>query len=249
MSDMIAGVNSVLEALRGKRRLHKIYLQEGRRDGRIAEVEALAAKKGVFVQRVAPKTLDALTELRHQGVAAEVDAYPYVTVQEILLDTDNNKERPFILLLDGIEDPQNLGAIIRTAECAGAGGVVLPKRRSAEISGAVVRASAGAVEHIAVAQAANLAHCMEELKQAGYWLIGADPEADTYFQTPLPLPAALVIGGERRGLRRLVKTRCDLLLRIPMRGKTASLNASTAAALFMYEILRQSSLQDTENRI
>lgn len=244
MAELIVGVNSVLEALRGKRKLHKLYLQEGKTGERIDAIAAIAARRGVFVQRVDKKVLDKMNPGNHQGVAAEADDFAYATLQDILAKpvSAEAEPAPFILILDGIEDAGNLGAIIRTAECAGARGIVVPKHSSAEINAAVVRASAGATEHVTIAQETNLVTTLKELKKAGYWVVGADPDAPTYFQTALPLPVALVIGGEHKGLRRLVKENCDLLLKIPMRGQIDSLNASTAAALFMYEIVRQAGL-------
>ena len=239
MAERISGINSVLEALYGRRKIHKIYLQEDRKDKKIQEISNLAQKKGVFCQKADRKFLDAITR-HHQGVIAEVDDFPYVSVKEILNYADINKEKPFVVLLDGIEDPQNLGSIIRTAECAGVHGIILPRHHSSEVNETVVKASAGAVEHMRIAQVTNLVQCIEELKTQGFWVAGADMGGGTsYFEQAIPTPVALVIGGENQGIRRLVKEHCDLLLTIPMCGKVGSLNAAMAAGLMIYEVVRQ----------
>jgi len=241
VAEKISGVNSVLEALYGRRKIHKIYLQDNRNDAKINEIAAVAAKKGVYCQKTDKKAMDAMSRHGHQGVIAEVDNFPYVTVKEILAKADKNNQKPFVVLLDGIEDPQNLGAIIRVAECTGVHGIILPKHHASEVNETVVKASAGAVEHMLLAQVTNLVQCIKELKQAGLWVVGADMlGGEVYFKQTIPTPVALVIGGENRGIRRLVKENCDLLVQIPMAGSVGSLNAAMAAGLIMYEVVRQS---------
>lgn len=245
MPDKLAGVNSIMEALRGKRRVHKIFLQEGRGGKRIEDLLNLARKKGIFFQYVDKQRLDGMYTLaNHQGVVALVDQYEYSSLEEILELAALNGEPPFVLILDGIEDPQNLGSIIRTAECAGVHGIVIPQHNSVEITPAVVRASAGAVEHMLVTRVTNLVNCIKELKKQGLWVVGADMEGLTYCSTNLPSPTALVIGGEGTGIRKLVRQNCDILVSIPMMGTISSLNASVAAGLIIYEVIRQRRLQD-----
>ncbi len=241
MQEKLAGVNSIMEALRGKRKVHKIYVQEGRAGKKVEELVRLAQKKAIFVQYVEKQRLDEMyTTSNHQGIVAQVDSYQYAEVDEMLERAAIASKDPFLLILDGIEDPQNMGSIIRTAECAGVQGVIIPQHNSSEITAAVARASAGAVEHIPVARETNLVNCIKRLKEKGLWVIGADMEGSSdYFECKMPSPTALVIGGEGRGIRRLVRENCDLLVKIPMLGSIQSLNASVAAALVMYEVLRQ----------
>ncbi|MGI6452840.1 MAG: 23S rRNA (guanosine(2251)-2'-O)-methyltransferase RlmB [Syntrophomonadaceae bacterium] len=240
--ETIAGINSILEALKGnRRRVKKIFIQEGRQGKRVEELARYAQKKGVFIQFVEKQRLDKMyTVANHQGVIAWVDDYKYSQLQDILDLASLRQEKPFILILDGIEDPQNLGSIIRSAESAGVHGIIIPRHGSAEVTGAVVKASAGAVEHVLLARETNLVSVIQRLKESGVWIIGADMKGVTdYFKTSLPESIALVIGGEGRGIRRLVKEHCDFLVRIPMKGRIESLNASVAAALLLYEVVRQ----------
>jgi len=241
MQEKLAGVNSIMEALKGKRKVHKIFVQEGRGGKRIEELVKFAQKKGVFVQYVEKQRLDQMyTQSNHQGIIAQVDSYEYSSVDEILEHAAVTGKEPFILILDGIEDPQNLGSIIRTAVCAGVQGIIVPQHNSSEVTAAVARASAGAVEHILIARETNLVNCIKYLKTKGLWVIGADMQGtQEYFNCSLPSPTALVIGGEGAGIRRLVGQNCDMLVRIPMTGPVQSLNASVAAALVLYEIVRQ----------
>jgi 23S rRNA (guanosine2251-2'-O)-methyltransferase len=241
MLEKLAGVNSIMEALRGKRKVHKIYVQEGRTGKKIEELVRFAQKKAVFVQYVDKQRLDEMyTISNHQGIIAQVDSYEYSDVDEMLEKAAIAGVEPFLLILDGMEDPQNMGSIIRTAECAGVQGVIIPQHNSSEITAAVARASAGAVEHILVARETNLVNCIKRLKEKGLWVIGADMDGtNEYFKCKMPSPTVLVIGGEGRGIRRLVRENCDLLVKIPMMGSVQSLNASVAAALVMYEVLRQ----------
>ena len=240
MQEKLAGVNSIMEALRGKRRVHKIYVQEGRAGKRIDELLQIAKKKGIFFQYVDKQRLDQMyTTANHQGVIAQVDSYEYSSVDEILEQAALLGKDPFILILDGIEDPQNLGSIIRTAECAGVHGIIIPQHNSSEVTAAVSRASAGAVEHIPIARETNLVNCIKRLKEKGLWVVGADMEGSEYFSCQMPSPTALVIGGEGSGIRRLVRQNCDMLVSIPMTGLISSLNASVAAGLVIYEVVRQ----------
>jgi len=240
MQEKLAGVNSIMEALRGKRRVHKIYIQEGRAGKRIDELLQIAKKKGIFFQYVDKQRLDQMyTTANHQGVIAQVDSYEYSSVDEILEQAALLGKDPFILILDGIEDPQNLGSIIRTAECAGVQGIIIPQHNSSEVTAAVARASAGAVEHIPIARETNLVNCIKRLKEKGLWVVGADMEGSEYFSCQMPSPTALVIGGEGSGIRRLVRQNCDMLVSIPMTGLISSLNASVAAGLVIYEVVRQ----------
>jgi len=243
MSAKIAGINSVMEALQGKRKIHKIFVAQGRQGKRIKEILEKAAKKGVYCQEVEKERLDKMyTAGNHQGIVAQIDDYPYSSLEAIIQYAARKGEKPLLLLLDGFEDPQNLGSIIRTAECAGVHGVVVPRHNSAEVTDAVVRASAGATEHMHIAQVTNLVNTIKDLKGQGFWIIGADMQGEQdYFKCAIPEPTAIVIGGENQGLRRLVKENCDLLLRIPMKGAISSLNASVAGALIIYEVIRQRS--------
>ena len=245
MKEKLAGVNSIMEALRGRRRVHKIYIQEGRGGKRIEELITLAGKRGVFWQYVEKTKLDSMYTLgNHQGVLAQVDVYEYSSLEEILEYAAMQGEAPLVLILDGIEDPQNLGSIIRTAECAGVHGIIIPKHNATEITSAVSRASAGAVEHMRMAMETNLVSSINKLKKHGLWIIAVDMDGNQdYFDSALPSPTALVVGGEGNGIRRLVKENCDLIVKIPMQGAVNSLNASVAAGLVIYEVLRQRKLQ------
>lgn len=241
MRELLAGVNSIMEALKGRRRVEKIYLQQGREGKRVEELLRLAQKRGVYVQYVEKSKLDQMYSLsNHQGVVARVESYEYTEIGEVLEIAALKGQSPFLLILDGIEDPQNMGAIIRTAECAGVHGIVIPRHQSVEITAAVAKASAGAVEHMPIIQETNLVNVIKELKEKGFWVIGADMDgSQDYFSVTIPSPTVLVIGGEGQGMRRLVKNNCDILVNIPMQGKINSLNAAVASALLIYEVIRQ----------
>jgi len=249
LKEKIAGINSIMEALRGGRKIHHIYIQEGRKGKRIDELTALAEKRGVHIQYTEKLKLDKFYQIgNHQGIVAQVDAYQCAEVEEALEQAALKGEEPFLLVLDGIEDPQNLGSIIRTAECAGVHGVILPRHHATEVTDAVVRASAGAVEHMKVIRETNLVNTLKQLKQKGFWIIGADMSGEkSYFSQVLPRPAVLVIGSEGKGVRRLVRETCDMVVSIPMKGQTSSLNASVAAALLIYELVRQKTEDLPEN--
>ena len=241
MSEILTGVNSVTEALKGHRKVHKIYIQNGRQDKRIDRIVDSAQSKGVYIQYLDKEKLNKMCKANnHQGVIALVDIYTYTSIDQILNIATSRGEQPFVLILDGIEDPHNLGSIIRTAECAGVHGIIIPKHNSAEITEGTVRASAGAVEHISIARETNLVNAIKALKDRGLWVIGTDMKSNhSLFTTKIPTPAALVIGGEGKGMRRLVKDNCDLIISIPLFGRINSLNASVAAGLLIYEIIRQ----------
>jgi 23S rRNA (guanosine2251-2'-O)-methyltransferase len=240
MREILGGINSVTEALRGQRKFHKIYVEQERHNPRIEEILVLAQKKSVPIKTSSRKDLERFyPQAPHQGVVAEVEPYVYAELDDIVAKA-SSEEGSILLVLDGIENPQNLGSIIRTAECAGVKGIILPRHRSVGVTPAVVRASAGATEHTAVVQETNLVNTLKTLKKAGFWVIGADMTGkQEYFHTQMPYPAVLVIGSEGRGIRRLVKENCDLLVRIPMFGQVNSLNASISAALLIYELVRQ----------
>ena len=240
MQEKLAGINSIMEALNGRRKIHKIYVQEGRGGKRIDELLQLAEKRGVYWQYVDRQRIDQMYTLaNHQGIVAQVDSFEYSTVEAILEKAALSGQEAFILILDGIEDPQNMGSIIRTAECAGVHGIIVPRHNSSEITPAVVRASAGAVEHMLVAMETNLVNAIKALKKHGLWIIAVDMDGEQdYFRCRIPSPTALVVGGEGQGIRRLVKENCDLVVRIPMIGSIQSLNASVAAGLIIYEVLR-----------
>jgi len=241
MKEKLAGINSIMEALKGRRKIEKILVQENRQGKRMAELLQLAGKKGVYVQTVEKTRLDKLYTIgNHQGIIALVDAYQYSTLEEVLEYAALRREDPLLVILDGIEDPGNFGAIVRTAEGAGVHAIIIPRHNSVPVNETVARASAGAIEYMHVVQAANLVNTMKMLKEKGFWIIGADMDAaSSYFESSIPVPAVVVIGGEGKGLRRLVKENCDLLVKIPMQGKLGSLNASVAAALLLYEVVRQ----------
>ena len=240
LDDVIAGRNPVREALRGDRAINKILMLKDNKSGSLMEIMALAKEKGVMVQKVEKQGLNKFTkETAHQGVLALVSPKAYVTVEEILAAVPAG-ETPFLLMLDEINDPHNLGAILRSADAAGVHGVIIPRRRSAPLTPTVAKASAGAIEHVAVARVANIVQTIDTLKRNGLWLVGADSEGgDLPWETRLDGPLALVIGGEDKGLGRLVKDRCDVLVSLPMYGRVNSLNASVAAALMSYEVVRQ----------
>ena len=241
--ETIYGRNAVCECLRaGRRRVYKLVLAQGVKEtGLVAEVVALAHQAKVAIERVERAALDRIGTVNHQGVAAEVSAYPYTDLGEILTQAERRDEPPFLLLLDCLEDPQNLGTLLRTAEVAGVHGIVIPKRRAVGVTPAVVNASAGATEHLWVTRVTNLARTIEKLKERGVWVVGLEdlPQAQFYSQFDLSGPLALVVGSEGRGMRRLVLESCDVVLRLPMRGHVGSLNAAVAGSIALYEVWRQ----------
>lgn len=240
-NEMIEGRNAVLEALRAGRALDKVYIARGETDKALAHIAGLARERGVSVSDCDRRKLDAMSVTKaHQGVIAVCAVREYASLDDILALAESRGEAPFVVVCDEISDPHNLGAIIRSAECVGAHGVVIPRRRSAGLTAVVGKTSAGAAEHLPVARVANISAALQELKDRGLWVYGAAAEGSTpMWETDLTGPLALVIGSEGEGLGRLVRERCDFLVSIPLRGKVGSLNASTAAAVLMYEVLRQ----------
>jgi len=236
MKEFIYGRNPVYETLRARRRdVFRLHVAEGVQDkGRLTEILALAAKRKIPVERVPRARLDKLSE-SHQGLALEASAYPYVALEDILENAKTRSESLFVLILDTLQNPQNLGTIIRTAEAVGVHGVLIPTRRAAEITPAVVSASAGASEHMLVAQA-NLAQAIVELKEANAWVVGLDesPESKTPSEIRLDGPLAVVVGSEGEGIRPLIRQSCDFLLRLPMQGQIESLNAAVAGSVALY---------------
>lgn len=239
---IIEGRNAVIEALRAGKAIDKIFVLDGAQDGPIQTIRREAKKRGTFVKYVTRERLDQLSETgKHQGVIAYAAAYEYAEVEDILASARARNEPPFIILLDNIEDPHNLGAIIRTANLAGAHGVIIPKNRAVGLTAAVARTSAGALNYTPVARVVNLGKTMEELKKEGLWFVCADMDGTTMYELDLTGPIGLVIGSEGDGVGRLVKEKCDFVASIPMKGDIDSLNASVAAGVLAYEIVRQRS--------
>lgn len=239
--DQIEGRNAVLEALRAGRPLDKVYIAKGDVDKTLRYIASTARNAGAVVVESDRHKLDAMSQTKaHQGVIALAALRSYCTVADILEIARSRGESPFVVLCDEISDPHNLGAIIRTAECAGVHGIVIPKRRSAGITAIVSKTSAGAAEHMAVARVPNLTAAIRELQAAGCWVYGTAAGGTTsLWDADLTGPMCLVIGSEGDGMSRLVEQQCDFLLRIPMKGRLSSLNASAAAAIVLYEALRQ----------
>jgi len=238
----VEGRRAVLEALRAGRSALRILLSEtADRGPQIAEIVVLAENVGIPVETAARDVLDrASLTRRHQGVIALVSDPQYVEVEDLIARAEASDSPALLVVLDGIEDPHNFGAIVRTADAAGAQGVVIRSRRAASISPGAERASAGALEHVPVARTANLVRALDSLKRAGVWVVGLDQNGDTeYTDVDFSVPSALVVGGEHRGVSRLVRERCDVLATIPLKGRLASLNASVAAAIGLYEAVRQ----------
>ncbi|WP_343209781.1 23S rRNA (guanosine(2251)-2'-O)-methyltransferase RlmB [Anaerolentibacter hominis] len=234
------GRNVVLEAFRAGKTIDKLYIQDGSQDGPIKSILREARKQDTLVSFVKKERLDQISETgRHQGVIAIAAAYYYSELDDIFKKAEEKGEPPFIILLDNIEDPHNLGAIIRTANLAGAHGVIIPKRRAVGLTGTVARASAGAIHYVPVVKVTNLGNTMEELKKRGVWFVCADMDGDLMYDLNLTGPIGLVIGSEGEGVGRLVKEKCDMAARIPMKGDIDSLNASVAAGVLSYEIVRQ----------
>lgn len=240
---MIEGRNAVLEAIRSGRTIDKVYLASGDTDKALARLAAMAKDAGAVVVQTDRRKLDELSPNgAHQGVIASVAAHAYATVDELLARAEQRGEAPLLVVCDELSDPHNLGAILRTAECAGAHGLIIPKRRSVGLTATVAKTSAGAVEYLPVARVSNVAQTLEELKKRGVWVYGTAADgASPLYETDLRGPCAIVIGNEGAGMSRLVRERCDVLVSIPLRGRISSLNASAAAAVLLYEALRQRS--------
>lgn len=236
----LEGRNAVLEAIRSGKTIDKVFVLEGCHDGPVNTIVREAKKGDTIVSYVSKERLDNMSKTgHHQGVIAYAAAYEYATVDDILENAKSKNEDPFIFILDGIEDPHNLGAIIRTANLAGAHGVIIPKRRAVGLTATVARTSAGALNYTPVAKVTNISATIEELKKQGMWFVCADMEGETMYKLNLKGSIGLVIGNEGEGVSRLVKEKCDFIAAIPMKGDIDSLNASVAAGVLAYEIVRQ----------
>ena len=240
MSEQIEGRNAVLEAFRSGKCVDKLFILDGCQDGPVRTIAREARKTDTIINYVSKERLDQLSETRaHQGVIAQVAAYEYSTVDEILARAEEKGAAPFLILLDNVEDPHNLGAIIRTANLAGAHGVIIPKRRAVGLTSTVAKTSAGAINYTPVAKVTNIVRTIEELKEKGIWFVCADMGGEIMYDLDLTGPMGLVIGNEGEGVSRLVREACDFTASIPMKGDIDSLNASVAAGVLAYEIVRQ----------
>ncbi len=236
----LEGRNPVLEAFRAGKTVDRLFIQDGLADGPIKSIIREAKKQDCVISYVAKERLDQMSETgHHQGVIAYIAAYDYASVDDMLKDAEEKNEPPFLILLDGIEDPHNLGAIIRTANLAGAHGVIIPKRRAVGLTSTVSKTSAGALNYTPVAKVTNMSATIDELKKKGLWFVCADMGGESMYSLDLKGPIGLVIGNEGEGVSRLVKEKCDMAAAIPMRGEIDSLNASVAAGVLAYEIVRQ----------
>ena len=240
MSEQIEGRNAVLEAFRSGKCVDKLFILDGCQDGPVRTIAREARKKDTIINYVAKERLDQISETgKHQGVIAVSAAYEYAEVEDILAAAEAKGEPPFIIILDGIEDPHNLGAILRTANQVGAHGVIIPKRRAVGLTPTVARTSAGAINYTPVAKVTNISNTMKELKDKGMWFVCADMDGTVMYDMDLTGPIGLVIGNEGEGVSQLVKKNCDMVASIPMKGDIDSLNASVATGVLAYEILRQ----------
>ena len=240
MSEQIEGRNAVLEAFRSGKCVDKLFILDGCQDGPVRTIAREARKTDTIINYVSKGRLDQLSGTHaHQGVIAQVAAYDYSTVDEILARAEEKGEAPFLIILDNVEDPHNLGAIIRTANLAGAHGVIIPKRRAVGLTSTVAKTSAGAINYTPVAKVTNIVRTIEELKEKGIWFVCADMGGETMYDLDLTGPMGLVIGNEGEGVSRLVREACDFTASIPMKGDIDSLNASVAAGVLAYEIVRQ----------
>jgi len=238
--EYIIGRNPVMEAIRSGRDINKIWISEGANKGQIHKLIELANQNKVLIQTAPNKKLDSMVEGNHQGVIASVAAYEYAELDDLFALAEKRNEQPFFLILDEIEDPHNLGSIMRTADAVGAHGIIIPKRRAVGLTAAVAKSSTGAIEYIPVARVTNLARTVEDLKQRGLWIVGTDAKgADDYRNLDGNMSLGLIIGSEGKGMSRILKEKCDFLIKLPMVGKVTSLNASVAASLLMYEVYRK----------
>ena len=239
-SNIICGRNSVMEAIRSGREIDKLLIAHGQAGGSIAPIIAKCKARGVLIKEVSPQKLNFLCGgANHQGVALFYSEQEYCEVSDILNRAKERNEKPFIIICDEIEDPHNLGAIIRTAEAAGVHGIIIPKRRSASLNATVAKSASGALEYMKVARVTNIANTIDELKEKGVWVFGADMDGSDYTKTDLNCPCALVIGNEGKGIGSLTAKKCDEIISLPMLGKINSLNASVAAGILMYEVVRK----------
>ncbi|WP_100374426.1 23S rRNA (guanosine(2251)-2'-O)-methyltransferase RlmB [Bacillus sp. FJAT-45037] len=238
--EFILGKNPVIEALRAGHTINKIWIAEGSQKGQMTKLIELAKEQGVLIQNAPKKKLEQLVDSsNHQGVVASIAAYEYAEMDDLFKVAKERGEEPFFLILDELEDPHNLGSIMRTADAAGAHGIIIPKRRAVGLTQTVAKASTGAIEYIPVVRVTNIARTMDDLKKKGLWFAGTDASGkEDYRQASFDMPIGLVIGSEGKGISRLIKEKCDFLIQIPMVGKVTSLNASVAASLLMYEVYR-----------
>lgn len=239
--DQIEGRNAVLELLETGKDINKIFIANGEKHGSINKIISIAKERKVVIVEVDRAKLNQMAMSdNHQGVIAIVPPFDYCEVEDILEEANKKQEKPFILILDGIEDPHNLGSVIRTAETAGVHGIIIPKRRAATVNSTVYKVSAGAVEHMKIARVNNLNETIKYLKDNDIWICGTDMDAKNYYYNEkFDGPIAIVIGSEGFGMSRLVKENCDFLVKIPMKGKITSLNASVSAGIIMYEVVKQ----------
>lgn len=238
--DFIGGRNPVMEALKSGRDINKIWIAEGSQKGSIQQIVGLAKELNVMVQYVPKKKIEQMVSENHQGVVASVAAYQYAEIDDLFHRAELKGEDPFILILDELEDPHNLGSIMRTADAAGAHGIIIPKRRAVGLTSTVAKASTGAIEHIPVARVTNLSRAVDELKERGVWVAGTDAKGKQDFrQLDGTLPIGLIIGSEGKGMSRILRDKCDFLVQLPMIGHVTSLNASVAASILMYEVYRK----------
>jgi 23S rRNA (guanosine2251-2'-O)-methyltransferase len=238
--EIIIGRNPVLEALKSERDINKIMIAEGSQKGSMQQIIAIANERKVFLQFVPKKKIDQMVEGNHQGVIAQVAAYQYAELDDLFAVAAKRNEAPFFLILDELEDPHNLGSIMRTADATGAHGIIIPKRRAVGLTSTVAKASTGAIEYIPVARVTNLSRTVEELKERGLWIVGTDAKgSDDYRNLDGNMPIGIIIGSEGKGMSRILKEKCDFLIHMPMVGKVTSLNASVAAGLLMYEVYRK----------
>jgi len=236
---IVEGRNAVYEVLKSDRTVEKLFVSEGSREGSLQRIVALAKEKKVVIHQVEKARLDRMSQTgSHQGVIALVTPKGYVEPEDILNVAGEKGEHPFIVICDGITDPHNLGAVLRTADACGAHGVIIPKRRSVSVNATVYKTSAGAAEYVPVARVTNISAAIDDLKEKGLWIYGADMTGTPYDETDFSGPVALVIGSEGEGISRLVKEKCDFLVKIPMLGEVSSLNASVACGILMYEVTR-----------
>ena len=237
--NIIYGRNPVMEALRSGREIDRLLVAHGVSGGSVTAIIAKCSSRGILIKEVSPQKLDYYCNgANHQGVAVFFASQEYCEVSDILDTAASRNEKPFIIICDEIEDPHNLGAIIRTAEACGVHGIIIPKRRSASLNATVAKSASGALEYMKVARVTNIANTIEELKEAGVWVFGADMDGGDYTKTDFDIPCALVIGNEGKGIGPLVAKKCDGIVSLPMFGKINSLNASVAAAVLMYEVVR-----------
>ncbi|GMQ56464.1 23S rRNA (guanosine(2251)-2'-O)-methyltransferase RlmB [Vallitalea sediminicola] len=237
---ILEGRNAITEALKADRSIDKLFILDGKHDGPVKKIVSEARKKNIVVNFVSKDKLnDISVTKKHQGVIAYAAAYDYVEVEDIIKYANDKGEAPFIIILDSIEDPHNLGAILRTANIAGVHGVIIPKRRAVGLTATVAKTSAGAIEHTRVARVINVARTIDELKKQGFWIACADTEGELMYNVDLKGSLAIVIGNEGEGVSRNVKDKCDFIVKVPMKGEITSLNASVAAGILTYEALRQ----------